>query len=257
MKKHVLLRVMVFYLLTVIIFVAANMLNTTAGRGTSGLFSMILAAAGTYVLSLFFLRKEGLPPAAVGLRFSRYSLARFFCGLLGGLVMAALQPLCLLAWGHFHMEPASPSIGWIVLQLAVYLAAACREELVFRGYSLRRLDRQFGPWIAQAVLFGLFVLEHRIGGMSWLASSLGAGTGALLFGLASLKSRGLALPLGLHVAWNAGQWLGGFKGTPGIWRAVVEPGFEAPAERLGFVAYLAAALFAALIIYFYYRHETS
>ncbi|MBK0379216.1 CPBP family intramembrane glutamic endopeptidase [Mucilaginibacter segetis] len=248
MKKNLVLRIGLFYLLTLVIFALANVLKPL-------LLSMTLAALGTYVLSLFFLRREGLSPASVGLAFGQHSVVRFCCGLTGGLLMAGLQPVFLLASGQFHLERVHPSAGPVILQLSVYLAAACREELVFRGYSLRRLDQQYGLWIAQAVLFVLFALEHKITGMSWLTAFVGAGSGALLFGLASLKSRGLALPLGLHLAWNAGQWLFGFKGTPGLWRAVVEPGYAEQAEFLGYAAYGVAVGIAAIIIYFYYRHE--
>lgn len=88
------------------------------------------------------------------------------------------------------------------------------------------------------IIFIIFSFEHVLGGMGWARAFLGAGVGSLLFGLAALTTKGLAMPIGLHMAWNFGQWVFGFKDNTGIWRAIVDKGFEAPVEFQGMIAYL-------------------
>ena len=39
------------------------------------------------------------------------------------------------------------------------------------------------------------------------------------------ERKGIAFPVGLHAAWNFGQWIFGFKNVPGIWEAIVEKGY--------------------------------
>ena len=85
---------------------------------------------------------------------------------------------------------------------------------------------------------------------------IGSGLGGVLFGVAALKSRGLALPLGLHSAWNFGQWVVGFKNKPGIWNAVVDKGFEKQTENISLTAFAIVMLLAIIAIILFYKRKT-
>ena len=122
----------------------------------------------------------------------------------------------------------------------------------FHGYPLRSLNYAIGAWPAQLIVALLFAVEHVIGGVSWIHALLGAGVGSLLFGIASLKTKGVALPIGLHAAWNFGQWLLGFKNEPGIWRSVVTPGYESRLDTIESLSYLIVMGLAILAFYFIY-----
>jgi hypothetical protein len=140
--------------------------------------------------------------------------------------------------------------------MAAYLLLACREELAFRGYPLRQLERSFGVWPAQLLVAAAFALEHRAGGYSWTNALFGAFIGSLLFGMAALATRGLALPIGLHAGWNFGQWMIGEKETPGIWTPVQANGPSAHADHVALAAYV--LVFAAATLAFWrYRKARS
>ena len=98
--------------------------------------------------------------------------------------------------------------------------------MAFRGYALWNSNYAIGPWKALLIVTFIFILEHIAGGMTAGQAIAGAGAGALLFGIAALRTKGLALPIGLHAAWNFGQWLLGFKDEPGLWHAIIQKGFE-------------------------------
>ena len=86
---------------------------------------------------------------------------------------------------------------------------------------------------------------------------LGPGTGAILFGIAALKTKGIALPIGSHTGWNFGQWSWGFKNMPGILEAVVKKGYESRVENNGLLAYLFVMGLAILVFYLYHTKEAS
>jgi hypothetical protein len=120
------------------------------------------------------------------------------------------------------------------------------------GYPLRSLNYVIGPWSAQLIIALIFVTEHVVGGMTWPEAILGPGLGALLFGLAALKTKGLALPIGLHSAWNFVQWLLGFKNGTGWYKVVVEKGNEAKVELVGGISYL-LVMGMAIIAFYYWK----
>ena len=102
----------------------------------------------------------------------------------------------------------------------------------------------------------MFSLEHVAGGMTWIQAFLGAGTGALLFGFAALKTNGIALPVGLHTAWNFGQWCLGFKKETGLLHGIAEQGFKNVIERNAWICYFLIMAIAIVVLYFYKPKNT-
>ncbi|HJP63657.1 MAG TPA: hypothetical protein VJ844_09460, partial [Mucilaginibacter sp.] len=76
-----------------------------------------------------------------------------------------------------------------------------------------------------------------------------------LFGYAALKTKGLALPLGLHSAWNFGQWMLGFKGGPGIWQAVTVSAFTTDVQNIGLAAFVLLIVISMIGIHFFYKSK--
>jgi hypothetical protein len=195
--------------------------------------------AATFLLTWLFVRWEKLRLRDVGAEASRQSLRRAVIGFAIGLLLVGIQTWLVRLGGHVHWV-RTPSVGFVpvVMALLAYGTLASREELAFRGYPLRRLDSGFGAWIAQLVVALVFAMEHVAGGATWTNAMLGAFVGSLLFGMAALVTRGLALPIGLHAAWNFGQWTIGEKESSGIWRPVVEQGYGRHVDHVGMLSYL-------------------
>ncbi len=133
----------------------------------------------------------------------------------------------LLMAGLFGMEYA---LGWVTVT-ATYQAAdafgpslfvafvsfACvgfYEELLFRGYLVRNLAEGFhGPrldahraviaaWGVSSVLFGV---AHALNPNASPVSTLNIAGAGLFLGLGYVLTGELALPIGLHIAWNFAQ----------------------------------------------------
>jgi hypothetical protein len=205
-----------------------------------------------------FAKWERLQLQKVGVVPNKKTLRKVIIGFGIGLFMTLLQPAFVLLLGHYKMAQSSSISSYtIIFYLTLYVLVAIREELAFRGYPLFSLNYGFGLWISQLITFVIFSLEHIAGGMTWAQAFLGAGTGALLFGFAALKTKGIALPIGLHTAWNFGQWCLGFKKETGILHGIAEKGFENVVERNAWISYLLIMPIAIVVFYFYSPKPTS
>src|SRR5580765_7514942 len=209
---------------------------------------------GALLLTAFFVRGEGLRLNDVGAQLVRGSLPRFAAAFLGGLTLPFLRAGIGMLLTHTHYENSgSFTVTAALLSLATYVALACREELAFRGYPLRRLESGFGTWPAQLLIAALFATEHVLGGWTWKQALLGAGVGSILFGAAALRTRGLAVPIGLHAAWNFGDWMLGGKETAGLWKPVLEMEASGHAGTIQMVSYLAVMITATAVVWFWPR----
>ena len=130
-------------------------------------------------------------------------------GLAAGAALMAI-PAAFLAAGNWVTWRVNAdwtdAIGATLLTLA---AAAAAEELLFRGFLFQRLIDGLGAWPAQLLIAALFTLTHsdalaEIGPLAYLAGA-NIFVASIMFGLAYLRTRSLALPIGLHFAANVTQ----------------------------------------------------
>jgi membrane protease YdiL (CAAX protease family) len=135
------------------------------------------------------------------------ALPRYFLrGLALGVAMAALAVLLAvvtdgaelrLTGGSDFLEVAAP--------LAVGLCtAALAEELMWRGYPLRRLAEAIGPAAATVVLAVGFGAAHLSNPGTGLLSTVNIALAGVWLGVAFFSRGGMALAWGLHLGWNAG-----------------------------------------------------
>jgi membrane protease YdiL (CAAX protease family) len=100
----------------------------------------------------------------------------------------------------------------VFIEFLLFIAVAFNEEFTFRGYQIRNLAegfvcRRIGPrtviamaWLMTADLFGL---AHAINPDATMMSSLNIMlTAGGLLGLAYVLTGELAIPIGIHLAWN-------------------------------------------------------
>jgi membrane protease YdiL (CAAX protease family) len=259
-KKRVLkfVRVLFFYLSSLLVLMFTSRLTKSLSSELADLLSIFLASVLTFLLVFLFTRWEQLRLIEVGIVPGKSTIQRFIAGYVTGLSMALIQALTVFSFGHLQLIPV-PNITaqQIILPFSLYFFVACREELAFRSYSLRSLDYTFSSAFALFFITVIFVLEHVVAGMTWKMAIIGSGLGGVLFGVSALKTRGLALPLGLHSAWNFGQWMTGFKNKPGVWNAVVEKGYETETENVSLVAFVSVMLLAIMGIVLFYMRKTT
>jgi membrane protease YdiL (CAAX protease family) len=138
------------------------------------------------------------PPRAVGLHFAR--------GLGMGAGMAALAVgLAVVADGaELRFTGVGGFLG-VAAPLAVGLcAAALSEELMWRGYPLRRLADAIGPGTATALLAVGFGAAHLSNPGTGPLSTVNIVLAGVWLSVAFFSRGGMALAWGLHFGWNAG-----------------------------------------------------
>jgi membrane protease YdiL (CAAX protease family) len=253
-RWRTLARVLLFFVDCAAVLAGTAPLAPRGSGATAGLFIGTVASLGAFVLTFLFVRWEGLRLSDVGASLDRQSLLRLALGFLIGLFIVALQTLMMWVAGHVRWELSEEvNVAATTIPLIAYLSLSAREELAFHGYPLQRLVPSFGLWPGQLLVALVFAAEHRVGGSSWGHALVGAGAGSLLFGMAAIASRGLALPIGLHAAWNLGDWMRGGKGWNGPWKAVVAEGCEECTQLVGIVSYLLVVFSATLLFWLWYR----
>jgi hypothetical protein len=247
---------LLFLLCCAILLAVTSGLLSALPRQWSALIVGLIASVCTFALTVLFLRWNKLKLADAGAAPAAGSALRFVAGLFAGLVLVVLHLCLLLSAGHVTLQ-RTHGIGLtsIAIALLTYLALSCREELAFHGYALRRLEQPFGLWIALFIIAIAFALEHVLGGVSWIHAFTGAAIGSLLFGMAALATRGLAVPIGMHAGWNFGQWVLGGKESPGLWKQVAKPGFAGRLELNVSLSYIVVFLFATLAFWLLYRKK--
>ncbi|MGA2083576.1 MAG: type II CAAX endopeptidase family protein [Holophaga sp.] len=177
---------------------------------------------GCLFLTWAFLQLERRPLVSVGLRLGRRWGVEFVLGLLAGAGLMALMALmAYLGGGVQWARDPQAGLGRLTAGGWLYLAVAAREELLFRGYLFQRLERALGArstLVLTAVLFaGVHWGNPGMAGATRIWASLNIGLAAVLLGLCYLRTRSLALPMGLHLGWNwvQGTLLGfGVSGYP-------------------------------------------
>jgi membrane protease YdiL (CAAX protease family) len=235
--------------------VFSAVLLAVASRWIPGTLKLACACAlGTLLLTVLFVRWEGVGLEDVGVKLVRGSLGRFAVAFGAGLGLAFLRAgLVMMGTGLRYERVQGFTLTEALFSLATYLALASREELAFRGYPLQTLNRRFGAGTALTVISLLFAAEHALGGWTWWQALLGSGLGALLFGAAALRTRGLAVPIGLHAAWNFGDSMLGGKGTLGLWKPVVDANAIERVETAQWAIYVVVMIVATAAIWFWPR----
>lgn len=183
------------------------------------------------VASIICVRLEKRSFLGLGLRLGSRWLVECAVGTLGGILLILLTALIVKGFGGFHWE-RTPAVGvpQLLIMAISFLGVAFAEEMSDRGYPFQRLIEGVGPGWGQLVFAGIFALEHwgnpGMHGATRAWATLNIGLAAILLGFCYLRTRSLALPIGVHLGWNwaQGSLLGfGVSGTTsfkGLWTPV-------------------------------------
>lgn len=131
-----------------------------------------------------------------------------------GSALLVVAMIALAGGVRFELDPAR-SLSLLAHGVYVFLFVALFEETLFRGFIFQRLIAGAGVWVAQITLGLVFATSHwgnpDMHGTTLAWATLELFLGAVLLGLAYLRTRSLALPVGLHLGWNWAQgYLMGF-----------------------------------------------
>jgi len=134
---------------------------------------------------------------------------QFLEGLAIGGMLMVLPALILTVFGYTHWQFNDFSFSTILTGVTIFAGVALAEEFLFRGFIFQRFIQTLGPWPAQLIIAGMFLLTHLnnpgMTGLTKTLASINIFVASILFGLAFLKTKSLALPIGLHFMANLMQ----------------------------------------------------
>ena len=244
---------LVFWIATMVALVGVSLPSQRLTPPWQAVANGLAGAVLAWALSHAFVRWDAIAPRDARLVPDRRTPARLLAGILAGAIMAVMFVELLHLSGCVAFKRVAWPGPWLPILMAIgFLLLATREEIAFRGYLLRTLETGFGRWSALLLMAALFAIEHALSGMSLANVVVGAGLGALVFGMAAIATRSLAFPIGLHAAWNTIDWASGGKGGAGLWQRVMLPGDEMKAQALGLTLYATVMALALFALWRYY-----
>ncbi len=174
------------------------------------------------------LRKE--PLSTIGFRLDGRWVREAAAGLGLGILLMLFTAGCVYA-GHgvsFHRNPGSGGLT-LLLGLWTFTWVALFEETLFRGFVFQRLSAGLGVGASQVLVGAWFAYAHwgnpGMQGATKLWATLNIGLASMLLGLAYVRTRSLALPIGIHLGWN---WMQGNVLGFGVSGTTDEQGWFAP-----------------------------
>lgn len=218
----------------------------------------LAATAGAFALVRVFLRLDATSFRDINLAWDRKTPARFAVGAVAGIALVGFMLATVVLLAGLRVEAVPNANYWdaIGFSILVLFLLALMEEVAFRTYPLVRLFESFGVRTSIYVTSIFFAFYHGLDP----ANLLGPGVWGLLFGLAAIASRGIALPLGFHFGLNWMQSLFGMKTRYATSLWTIEPGSGnqiASPELVGLVLQLALLAVAVLLIELYVRKSAS
>jgi membrane protease YdiL (CAAX protease family) len=128
-------------------------------------------------------------------------------GFAVGAMAAALAMTLTLVVGGAGLRVAHHWSAYVTAALPLtlgLLGAALFEELVFRGFPIRRLADALGAWPATVILSVAFALAHLPNDNVSPFGILNVGLAGVWLSIAFFSPGGIALGWGLHFGWNLG-----------------------------------------------------
>jgi len=211
---------LLFLFALLFVAVLVELVGPTGDAAASVLLAVVFSL--TLLVITYYVDRRHL--GDLGLDFGRAWGRDFAVGLGIGLLMAASAVGVAVVAGVASVEDTLVAAGSLPVALALsfgtFLLLAFLEELIFRGYVLVNLAeglRGFTDWTqatlvalsASAVLFGFF---HAANPDASAVSAVNITLFGLLLGGAYVLTDRLAVPVGIHTAWNFA--LGPVFGTP-------------------------------------------
>jgi membrane protease YdiL (CAAX protease family) len=151
------------------------------------------------------LRKE--PLSSIGFVLDRRWACELGVGTCFGIATAllAVAMIWMVGGARLELDPAR-SLATLARGAYVFVFVALFEETLFRGFVFQRLVAGAGAWVALIAVGLLFATGHwdnpGMHGATLAWATVELFLGAVLLGLAYLRTRSLAMPIGIHLGWN-------------------------------------------------------
>ncbi len=220
----------------------------------------LIGSAVAILVTWLFLKWDRKSWSALNLGWDSKTLPKSLLGLIMGIVLAAIMVGTMVICTDVTIAlNDSPAILPFLMTATALIPLAWMEEMAFRGYAFQQLHSSIGLRNTQIIIAIVFALYHVAGGQGLASSFLGPGCFAFVFGMAMVKSGGLALPTGLHIGLNLfNASIGQHRGLNSLFVIGLENGTELSGRMVSYWGYglnLAMLAVTWLIMERHIQHE--
>ena len=201
------LRWVTFIAALVVGLLVGGTLSTLAPEGearfTVAALGQLAGSIGGYIAMLAVERRLARPYEVL----PRRSVHGAWVGLAVGALLMLVCTGALTVFGLRVFEGTNPEVHGLGLQLLqVGLIAGISEEIMFRGFIYRTVERGIGTWWAMAISGVIFGGAHLANPeANWWGALAIAIEAGLMFAVLYAITRNLVLMMGIHAAWNIVQ----------------------------------------------------
>jgi uncharacterized protein len=189
--------------------VQAILKNTALNEDLQKLVVAILASAAalaSYIYLFKFYEKRKIDELSTS-HFWKNAFTGFFTGFL---VLSVV--ILVMYFGKAYTILSINPVSFLIPALAIGIASAVFEEILFRGIIFRITEQKLGSVWALVISSSLFGFAHLANDNSTVFSAIAIVIEAgLLLGAAYIYSKNLWLPIFIHFAWNFSE--GGIYGA--------------------------------------------
>jgi membrane protease YdiL (CAAX protease family) len=144
--------------------------------------------------------------ATLGFKIDTFMSIECLTGILLGIIPIVLL---ILVYRLNHWISMDWNTEFLSISMLPIISLSIIEELIFRGIIFQALVERFGIMIIALLFAGLFSMAHLANPHFDPISMLNTFLASLIFSYAWYHTRGLWLPILLHVSWNIMLFLTG------------------------------------------------
>ncbi|MGB1298609.1 MAG: lysostaphin resistance A-like protein [Psychrobium sp.] len=166
------------------------------------LITTVLSAIIASVVVYFFVKQnDASKPLRVGLT-AQHKVRDFALGTALGALVMAFGFGSLLALGEIQVKNISFDAVDLACSTIGFLAVAYGEELVFRGFLIRKLQLKYSAITALIVSSIIFTIMHLANDNLSLMGVFDLFIAGIMLGAIFLYTKNLWMVIGLHFSWN-------------------------------------------------------
>lgn len=163
--------------------------------------TVLSAIIASVVVYIFVKLNDVSKPLRVGLT-TQHKLRDFSLGTALGAIVMAFGFGSLLALGEIQIKNISFDAVDLACSTIGFLAVAYGEELVFRGYLMRKLQLKYSAFTALIVSSIIFTIMHLANDNLSLMGVFDLFVAGIMLGAIFLYTKNLWMVIGLHFSWN-------------------------------------------------------
>lgn len=194
-KVKAILKATIFCIIFTGLFVALSFLKAILPASAERLAHGLMGTFAALIVTFLFLKYDKKRFSDIELYFNRNTIGKFLLGIPIGVVLMGLLAAGVMYFTNVSIEPNhNADIFRFFIMTTSLIPLAFLEEVGFRAYPLQILKNKVGIRLSIVITSILFALYHIVNGWTISSSFFGPGVWGLLFSIAAIYSKGIALP---------------------------------------------------------------